>query len=86
MRKAKDFKAGDAFVMLGGKLDPIVSIAKQSFVGKTYNVVVKSEDRRENIIVTNGYLNGSAFYRDRDHDGFNRQLQRDDLTQGLRNP
>ncbi len=83
IRQAQDFKVGDSLVLLGGQLDQIVSIDKQEYFGKVYNVFVKSADLHKNIVVTNGYLNGTAMYQNEGAKFLNTQVMRKRLTQGV---
>lgn len=83
MKLADTFKAGDKFVQLGGTLDEIVNIETQSYHGKVYNLFVKSSEPLKNIVVTNGYLNGTAFYQNEGASNMNRQLLKNKLTNGV---
>ena len=85
MDVASNFKTSDALVKLGGGLDPIVSIESTQYFGKVYNLFVKSSVPQENIVVTNGYLNGSAFFQNEGADHVNKQLLRFKLTKGIFN-
>lgn len=83
MDTAEKFKAGDSLVALGGGLDPIRSIESLMYYGKVYNVFVKSSVPQENILVTNGYLNGSAFFQNEGAGNMNKSLLRKKLTKGI---
>lgn len=83
MKTADQFKAGDELVMLGGDLDPIVSITPVKHFGKVYNVFVQSSEIQKNILVTNGYLNGSAYFQNFGAKDMNRQLFRYNMTRGV---
>ncbi len=83
MKQADQFKVGDSLVMLGGIADPIVSITSGNYHGKVYNVFVKSADLHQNIVVTNGYLNGTAFYQNEGTQYLNTAIFRQHLTQGV---
>lgn len=83
MDTADKFKAGDALVALGGELDPIQSIESIIYFGKVYNVFVKSSVPQENIVVTNGYLNGSAYFQNEGAGNMNKTLLRKKLTKGV---
>lgn len=83
MDTAEHFKAGEALVALGGGLDPIRSIESILYYGKVYNVFVKSSVPQENIIVTNGYLNGSAYFQNEGAGNMNKNLLRKKLTKGI---
>lgn len=83
MKLAGDFKAGESLVMLGGARDPILSINKIDYVGKVYNVFVKSNELHKNIVVTNGYLNGTAFFQNDGAQHLNRRLFQGALIRGV---
>ncbi|MEZ0391980.1 MAG: PKD domain-containing protein [Pseudobdellovibrionaceae bacterium] len=82
MKLAHDFQVGESLVQLGGILDPIVSIEKTIFHGKVYNLFVKSNDLKKNVVVVNGYLNGTAFYQNEGAKFMNRALFRENLFRG----
>jgi hypothetical protein len=82
MHLASDFKVGDSLVQLGFTPDKIVAINQTNYFGKVYNVFVQSSDPRQNIVVTNGYLNGSAFFQNEGAGDLNRDVLRIRLTQG----
>ncbi|MGE0528243.1 MAG: Hint domain-containing protein, partial [Bdellovibrionales bacterium] len=82
MKLASDFQVGESLVRLGGQLDPIVQLERTSYVGKVYNVFVKSAELRENVVVTNGYLNGTAYFQNEGAKDLNRQLFRRQLIRG----
>lgn len=82
MQVAQDFKEGDNFVRLGGRLDKIVSIEKSDYYGKVYNVFVNSNELKKNVVVINGYLSGTAFYQNEGAKYMNRELFRKNLTHG----
>lgn len=82
MQSADQFKKGDNLVALGGQFDPIVNIEKIVYFGKVYNVFVKSAAIQNNVIITNGYLNGTAFFQNEGAMYLNRKLLRDQLIKG----
>lgn len=82
MKLAQDFKPGESLVKLGGVLDPIVSVTKVQYYGKVYNVFVKSNSIHHNVVLTNGYLNGTAFWQNEGADKLNRVMFRDDMLRG----
>lgn len=83
LKTAGEFKVGESLVMLGGDLDPIVSINEVNYFGKVYNVFVKSNSIHKNIVVTNGYLNGTAFFQNEGQQYLNRVVLRDKLLRGV---
>ena len=85
IRLAQDFKVGDSLVRFGGGLDEIVSIDDVQYFGKVYNLFVKSADPLKNIVVTNGYLNGTSYFQNEGSGDVNRLLLRQKLIQGVFN-
>lgn len=85
MSIASQFKVKDALVKVGGSLDEIKSIEPQQYSGKVYNLFVKSSVPQENIVITNGYLNGSAFFQNEGANYVNTQLLRSKLIHGVFN-
>lgn len=82
MKQAADFSVGESLVQLGGIPDQILSIEQTVHTGKVYNLFVKSNDPRQNVVVTNGYLNGTAFFQNEGAQNMNRALFRTNLTRG----
>jgi hypothetical protein len=56
---ADSLQVGDALVKSDGTLAPITEKAYEEFFGKVYNLTPASFDAQENIIVAEGFLNGS---------------------------
>ncbi len=83
MKEAKEFVVGEELVQLGGALDPIKSIDQIKHFGKVYNVFVQSSEPQKNIVITNGYLNGTAYFQNEGTKDMNRQLFRRNLTEGV---
>lgn len=63
MVNAEDVQLGDQLVALDGYPDPVEQIEDELYFGRVYNVAPKSRDLKENIIVAEGYLMGSAAYQ-----------------------
>lgn len=82
LRMASEFKVGDRLVKLGGVSDQIVSITSSNYYGKVYNVFVESASLHKNIVVTNGYLNGTAMFQNEGSKYLNKQLFRGKLING----
>jgi hypothetical protein len=82
MKLASEFAVGEHLVQLGGHRDLIVGIEKTKHFGKVYNVFVKSNNLRRNVVVTGGYLNGTAFYQNEGAVNMNRALFRKNLVRG----
>lgn len=85
MKLAGEFAVGDSLVELGGHLDAIVSLEHVKYYGKVYNLFVKSAEIQKNIVITNGYLNGTAFFQNEGAVNMNRALFKNKLTQGVFN-
>ena len=83
LKVAKDFGVGEHLVQLGGALDRIVEINEVKHFGKVYNVFVKSASLHHNIVVTNGYLNGTAYFQNEGAKDLNRYVLRNRLIQGV---
>jgi hypothetical protein len=82
IKMARDFKVGENLVQLGGARDAIVDIVPNVHHGKVYNLFVKSNDPKHNVVVTNGYLNGTAYFQNDGNTYVNQQILRRDLTRG----
>jgi FOG: PKD repeat len=83
MKKADEFKSGESLVQLGGSLDRITSIEEIKHFGKVYNLFVSSDEAAKNIVVTNGYLNGTAYFQNAGAKDMNRSLFRSNMTRGV---
>jgi hypothetical protein len=83
LRLASDWKVGQNMVQLGGKFDEVVSIVPSVYYGKVYNVFVKSNSLQHNIVVTNGYLNGTAYFQNDGSGYINKQILRRNLIEGV---
>jgi hypothetical protein len=83
MKLAEDFRVGENLVRLGGERDRIVSIQSVQHFGKVYNVFVQSNELHKNIVVTNGYLNGTAYFQNDGAGLLNRRLLRGGLIRGV---
>lgn len=80
---ASQFKVGESMIKLGGRADTIVSIEQSDYYGKVYNLFVKSNDLKRNIVVINGYLSGTAFYQNEGAQYINREILKSKLTEGV---
>ncbi len=64
IKEASLVQVGDHLVLANGQLDPIVERSEHEYSGKVWNVAPKSNSEQNNIVVAQGYLNGSARYQD----------------------
>ncbi|MBY0470750.1 hypothetical protein K2X30_06230 [bacterium] len=74
--KASEIQIGDDLVKENGELDAVVSIVPEDYFGKVYNVKVSDNGLKENIVVAQGYLNGSVRYQNEFVKDLNRDLLR----------
>ena len=85
VKLAETFKVGDSLVRLGGHLDQIVAIDHEVHYGKVYNLFVNSASLQENVVVTGGFLNGTAFFQNEGAKNMNREVLRTKLVRGILN-
>lgn len=83
LKEAEDFKVGENLIQHGGARDPITSLKRITYAGKVYNVFVRSSEIHKNIVLTNGYLNGTAYFQNDGAKFLNRRLLRDQLLKGV---
>jgi hypothetical protein len=81
IRQAQALKVGDSLVRADGKPDPIVSVQVDSVFGKVYNVRPVTTDYTSNIIIAEGYLNGSLRYQNEFLDTINSLILRRSLAE-----
>jgi hypothetical protein len=79
LRKAKEFIIGEQLVRQDGSFDQIVSIEQRSWYGKVYNLRPVSKDLTSNILVAEGYLNGSARFQSEYVEELNRLILRNNV-------
>ena len=83
MREASYFKVGDSFVRTDGHADRIQRIDNKQYNGKVYNILPFTQSLLGNIVVAEGYLNGSAYYQNDGVGYLNQKLLRKTLTNGV---
>ncbi|WNG20721.1 hypothetical protein [Cystobacter fuscus] len=79
VKKARLFTPGDSLVKQDGSLDKIVSIDSRQWYGKVYNLRPSNRDFVSNILVAEGYLNGSGRFQSEFVEELNRILLRDNV-------
>ncbi|WNG20720.1 hypothetical protein [Cystobacter fuscus] len=79
--KAMDFIPGEYLVKQDGSFDKIVSIERRQWFGKVYNVRPVSRDLTSNILVAQGYLNGSIRYQSEYVEELNRIILRNNVPE-----
>jgi len=82
---ANTLKVGNSLVREDGQLDPIIEIKSGDYFGKVYNLSVASNDLKENIIVAQGFLNGSVRYQNEFVKDLNRDLLRSVVAKRILN-
>lgn len=83
VKTADKFKIGDSLVHYTFGLDPIVNIVKERYFGKVYNMAPDTKLPTSNILVAQGYLNGSSYFQNEGVNLQNRKLLRRTLPKGL---
>ncbi|MCP3137651.1 Hint domain-containing protein [Pyxidicoccus xibeiensis] len=83
MKQADEFREGDELVREDGSLDPIDSIEKELYFGKTYNLKPSTYDPVTNIVVAQGFLNGSGRYQDKSVTENSRALLRKNIPDSV---
>jgi len=86
VRQASEFSVGDDLIRENGSFDPIVSIDKEMFYGKTYNLKPDTFDPMTNIVVAQGFLSGSGRYQDKTVIEGNRTLLRRNIPESALAP
>lgn len=83
IRDASEFKRGDQLVRADGSFDEISSIVEMVYPGKVHNVLPYGESTLGNIIVSEGFLSGSAYFQNDGVNYMNQQILRSNLLQGV---
>jgi len=76
VKTADRFKVGESLIHYLTGLDPIVSIRKERYWGKVYNLAPNTKLPLSNILIAQGYLNGSSYFQNDGVDLQNRKLLR----------
>lgn len=71
---AEKLRVGDEMVKADGTPDAVVSVEKQNYFGRAYNLQPVSTDHIQNILIAQGYLMGSLRYQNDDLNYMNRAL------------
>jgi hypothetical protein len=74
---------GESLVRENGEADPVVSVASSTELTKVYNLRPTTTDLTSNILVAQGYLNGSARYQNEYLKYLNRVLIRSKIPSEL---
>jgi len=83
VRKARLMTVGDSLVKQDGTSDEIVAIDDDGWFGRAYNLKPVSTNLTENIIVAQGYLNGSGRYQSELVEELNRILLRETVPDAV---
>ncbi len=76
VKTADKFKVGESLVHYQHGLDPIIGIEKERYFGKVYNLAPDTRSLVSNIVVAQGYLNGSSYFQNEGEAFQNRSLLR----------
>lgn len=79
MREVADLTTNNSLIREDGSFDKIISISKKKIFDKVYNVYPKTKEKLENIVVAEGYLNGSAWYQNEAKRLLNRKMLRSNM-------
>ncbi|SMF34858.1 hypothetical protein [Pseudobacteriovorax antillogorgiicola] len=83
IREAKTFDIGDQLVTEDGLKVSITAIDSKEFYGQVYNYEPKQESLLGNIVVAQGFLNGSARYQSSYKSYLDRELVRTQIDPNL---
>lgn len=83
VQKSKLFAVGDNLVKQDGSLDQIVSIDEDMWFGQVYNLKPVSTDLTSNILIAQGYLNGSGRFQSEFVEELNRIILRTNVPDEL---
>lgn len=76
IRRADQLKVGESLVSADGSSAQILTIEKQKYFGKVYNLRIESRKIEGNIYLAQGYLSGSIAIQNEHVDYINRKLLR----------
>lgn len=83
IKKANDFLVGESLVKQDGQPDEIMSIEAETWTGRVYNLKPVTTDLTSNILVAQGYLNGSGRFQSEYIEELNRVLIRHNVPDAL---
>lgn len=83
IREASEFRAGDQLIRADGSFDAIKSINEMIYPGKVHNILPYGDSTLGNIVVSEGFLSGSAYYQNDGVNYMNQQILRSNLLQGV---
>ncbi|MBI3294428.1 MAG: hypothetical protein HYZ71_06825 [Deltaproteobacteria bacterium] len=83
VKTADKFKVGESLIHYLNGLDPIESIQEKSYFGKVYNLAPDTRLPTANVVVAQGYLNGSSYFQNDGVDLQNRELLRRTIPDAL---
>ena len=81
VRSARQFQPGESLLREDGSRDVITRIEKDKWVGKAYNLQPITTDKVSNVLVAQGFLNGSLRYQNEWIEDVNRQLLRKNIPE-----
>ncbi|MBY0416260.1 MAG: hypothetical protein K2Q18_18950, partial [Bdellovibrionales bacterium] len=83
IREASEFKVGDQLIRADGSFDDIKHIEEIVYPGKVHNVLPYGDSTLGNIVVSEGFLSGSAYYQNDGVNYMNQKILRSNLLNGV---
>jgi hypothetical protein len=83
IRDASEFKTGDQLIRADGSFDEIRTIEEMIYPGKVHNVLPYGDTTIGNIIISEGFLSGSAYFQNDGVNFMNQKILRSNLLQGI---
>lgn len=83
LKKARQFSIGEHLIQQDGSQDEIVDIEDQMWTGQAYNLKPITTDLTSNIVIAQGYLNGSGRFQSEYVEELNRILLRQNVPDAL---
>ncbi len=84
--RAQDLEVGSVLAALGEvpnvhvEADPIKTISESAYIGRVYNLDVRSDYLAENVVVAGGILNGTLYIQNLENQALNRLVFRSNLA------
>lgn len=83
LKRAREFLPGEHLIKQDGTLDEIVNVEEDFWTGRTINLKPTTTDLTSNILVAQGYLNGSGRFQSEYVEELNRLILRQNIPDEL---
>jgi len=83
LKKARELQIGEHLIKQDGNQDEIVEVEEQQWTGRAYNLKPITTDLTSNILVAQGYLNGSGRFQSEYVEELNRVILRQNVPDEL---